>query len=109
MVDGEARISMPLGDSNGDGCGGFHEGAALALLDTTGAMAAWAEVGPGNHKASTAALQAQVVGTLQAEDLVGYGHVAARDDELFWVDVEVADAATRRVHVRGTVIYRIVT
>ncbi len=109
MVDGEARIVMPLGDANGDGAGAFHEGAALGLFDTTGAMAAWAAVGPGNHKASTAALQAQVVGSLRADDLVGYGWVVARDDELFWADVEVADAKTQHVHVRGTVIYRIVT
>ncbi len=108
MVDSEARIVMPLGDANADSGGGFHEGAALALLDTTGAMAAWAAVGPGNHKASTAALQAQVVGSLQAENLVGYGHIAARDGDLFWTDVEVADAQTQHVQVRGTVIYRIV-
>jgi len=109
MVDCEARIVMPLGDANGDGDGGFHEGAALALLDTTGAMAAWATTGPGNFKASTAALQAQVIGSLQSDDLVGYGRVAARDGDLFWADVEVADATTQHVQVRGTVIYRIVT
>jgi uncharacterized protein (TIGR00369 family) len=109
MVDSEARIVMPLGTANGDSSGGFHEGAALALLDTTGAMAAWAAVGPGRHKASTAALQAQVIGSLQADDLVGYGRVTTRDGDLFWADVEVADAKTQHVHVRGTVIYRIVT
>lgn len=109
MVDSHARIVMPLGDANGDRDGGFHEGAALALLDTTGAMAAWAAVGPGNHKASTVALQAQVVGSLQAEDLIGYGQIAAQDGDLFWADVEVADAKTNHVQVRGTVIYRIVT
>ena len=109
MVGSESRIVMPLGDANGDLGGGFHEGAALALLDTTGAMAAWAETGPGAFKASTASLQAQVVGSLQSTDLVGYGKVSARDGEIFWADVEVADAATRRVQVRGTVIYRIIT
>ncbi|MDX2380632.1 MAG: hotdog fold thioesterase [Acidimicrobiia bacterium] len=109
MVDSESRIVMPLGDANGDFGGGFHEGAALALLDTTGAMAAWAETGPGAFKASTAALQAQVIGSLGGTDLVGYGKVAARDEELFWADVEVADANTRRIQVRGTVVYRIIT
>ena len=109
MVDGEARIVMPLGDANGDLSGAFHEGAALALLDTTGAMAAWAETGPGPYKASTAALQAQVIGSLRADSLVAYGRVADRDGDLFWADVEVADVATHHVQVRGTVIYRIVT
>ena len=109
MVDGEARIVMPLGDANADLGGGFHEGAALALLDTTGAMASWAETGPGPYKASTASMAAQVVGSLVADDLVGYGRVAQRDGDLFWADVEVADAATQQVHARGTVVYRIVT
>jgi uncharacterized protein (TIGR00369 family) len=109
MVDSESRIVMPLGEANGDLGGGFHEGAALALLDTTGAMAAWAETGPGPFKASTAALQAQVVGSLDGDSLVGYGRVAARDGDLFWADVEIADASTRRVEVRGTVVYRIIT
>ena len=109
MADGRARIVMPLGDANADRSGSFHEGAALALLDTTGAMASWAETGPGRYKASTAAMQAQVVGSLQARELVGYGRVAQRDGDLFWADVEVADAETQHVHVRGTVIYRIVT
>jgi uncharacterized protein (TIGR00369 family) len=109
MADGQARLVMPLGGANADGSGSFHEGAALALLDTTGAMASWAETGPGPYKASTAAMQAQVVGDLNAEELVGYGRVAQRDGDLFWADVEVADAETQHVRVRGTVVYRIVT
>jgi acyl-coenzyme A thioesterase PaaI-like protein len=32
-------------ERNGDASGGVHEGAVLALLDTAGAMAAWAETG----------------------------------------------------------------
>ena len=71
--------------------------------------ARWAETGPGPYKASTAAMQAQVVGDLRAEELVGYGRVAQRDGDLFWADVEVADAETQHVQVRGTVVYRIVT
>ena len=109
MVNGESRIVMPRGDANGDGDGGFHEGATLALLDTTGAMAAWAETGPGPFKASTTGMQAQIVGSLQADDLVGYGRLARRDREIFWADVEIADAATGDLHARGTVIYRIIT
>ena len=109
MSDGASRIVMPVGDANADLAGGVHEGAALALLDTTGAMAAWAETGAGPYKASTAALQAQVVGLLDVEELVGYGRVAHRDGDLFWAEVEIADATAGTVHVRGTVVYRIVT
>jgi acyl-coenzyme A thioesterase PaaI-like protein len=100
---------MPLGAANGDLDGGFHEGAALALLDTTGAMASWAATGPGPYKASTASMQAQVVAPLDAAELVGYGRVTQRDGDLFWADVEIADAANQAVLARGLVVYRIVT
>ncbi len=109
MVGGRSRIEMPLGAANADLDGGFHEGAALALLDTTGAMASWAETGPGPFRASTASMQAQVVAPLQADDLVGYGRVSQRDGDLFWADVEVTDAATRALLARGLVVYRIIT
>jgi uncharacterized protein (TIGR00369 family) len=58
MTGGTSRITMPATAANADAGGGVHEGALLALLDTTGAMAAWAETGPGPYKASTPALQA---------------------------------------------------
>jgi acyl-coenzyme A thioesterase PaaI-like protein len=81
----------------------------LALLDTTGAMAAWGAVGPGRFKASSAAIQAQILGPVAGEDLVGYGRVVQRDGELFWADVEIAAAAGGHLQARGTVVYRIVT
>jgi len=85
----------------------LHEGAALALLDTTGAMAAWAETGPGRFKASTPSVQAQLLGALPSEDLVGYGRVVQSDRELFFSEVELAGAAGQLL-ARGTVLYRIV-
>jgi uncharacterized protein (TIGR00369 family) len=109
MVDSRARIVMPIGDTNADAGGGFHEGAALALLDTTGAMASWAHTGPGPYKASTASMQAQVVAPLDADELVGYGTVSQRDGDLFWADVEIADHADGALVARGLVVYRIVT
>jgi len=109
MAGGTSRIAMPLGDANADLDGPFHEGAVLALLDTTGAMAAWGAVGPGRFKASSAAIQAQILGPVQSDDLVGFGHVVQRDDELFWSDVEIADAPTGELRARGTVVYRIVS
>jgi len=45
----------------------------------------------------------------RAPELVGYGQVVHRDGDLFWVDVEIADAALGRLYARGTVVYRIVT
>jgi len=39
MTGGTSRLVMPQLEDNGDAAGGVHEGAVLALLDTTGAMA----------------------------------------------------------------------
>lgn len=108
MQDARSRIVLPYKQENADEGGGVHEGAVLALLDTTGAMAAWALTGPGRYKASTPGLQAQILRPPPREDLVAFGRVVHRDRELFWSQVEAADVATRRLVARGTVIYRIV-
>ncbi len=109
MTGGRSRLVMPWLDSNGDESGGLHEGAVLALLDTAGAMAAWAETGPGRFKASTPSIQAQVLAPPPRGDLVAYARVVQRDREIFWCDVEVAEQTDRLVCARGTVIYRIIT
>ncbi|MCZ6784268.1 MAG: PaaI family thioesterase [Proteobacteria bacterium] len=108
MQGGRSRLVMPWSEKNADADGGVHEGAVLALLDTTGAMASWGETGPGRFKASTPALQAQILGPPPKGDLVAYGRVVQRDDTIFWSDAEVASASDGAVVARGTVIYRIV-
>ncbi len=109
MAGGRSRITLPLSEANRDAGGGMHEGAVLALLDTTGAMASWAETGPGRYKASTPAVQAQIIAPPPGSDLVGYGRVVRHDPPLFWSDVEIATAAEAETVARGTVLYRIVT
>jgi uncharacterized protein (TIGR00369 family) len=109
MAGGTSRLVMPGGEANADADGGVHEGAVLALLDTTGAMASWAECGPGAYKASTPAMQAQVVGVPPVADLVAYGRCVQRDHEIFFSQVDVATAAEGALVARGTVIYRILT
>ena len=109
MAGGCSRITLPLSEANRDAGGGMHEGAVLALLDTTGAMASWAESGPGRYKASTPAIQAQIIAPPPGADLVGYGRVVRHDPPLFWSDVEIATAAQAETVARGTVLYRIVT
>jgi uncharacterized protein (TIGR00369 family) len=109
MTGGTSRLVMPYSDNNGDLSGGVHEGAVLALLDTTGAMGSWAESGPGPYKASTVSMQIQNLAPAPKADLVAYGRCVQRDDAIFWTDVEVASAANGRVVSRGTVLYRIVT
>ena len=109
MAGACSRIAMPWRDGNADAAGGVHEGALLALLDTTGAMAAWAATGPGRFKASTPGIQARILATPDRSDLVGYGSILHRDRELFFAQVEVARAGDRRLVAQGTVNYRIVT
>lgn len=109
MTGGTSRLIMPFLDRNADEDGGVHEGAVLALMDTTGAMASWAETGPGRYKASTPSMQAQILAPPIRDDLVGYGRMVQRDREIFWSDVEIAGASDGRLLARGTVIYRILT
>src|SRR3989442_13580269 len=70
MTGGTSRIAMPARAANADASGGTHEGAVLALLDTTGAMAAWATTGPGPYKASSPARHAQYLAPPEGGDLV---------------------------------------
>ncbi|MFP6639194.1 MAG: PaaI family thioesterase [Myxococcota bacterium] len=109
MADSHSRITLPHAPMNADLDHGIHEGAVLALLDTAGAMASWAQTGPGAFKASTPSLQAQVLAPSPKQDLVAYARVVQRDGDLFWADAEVAGSEDGRVIARGTVLYRIVT
>ncbi len=108
MTGGTSRLVMPMIEDNSDTSGNVHEGAVLALLDTTGAMASWAESGPGMFKASTASMQLQNLGPAPKGDLVAYGRCVQNDNEIYWSDVEVASVADGKVTARGTVLYRIV-
>ena len=109
MADSQARIVLPFIEANADLEEGIHEGAVLALLDTCGAMASWAETGPGAFKASTPSLQAQILCPSPKQDLVAYGRVIQRDASIFWADAVVAGAADGLAVARGTGIYRSVT
>jgi uncharacterized protein (TIGR00369 family) len=109
MTGGTSRLAMPFGVNNADLDGGVHEGAVLALLDTTGAMGSWAECGPGPYKASTTSMQLQNLAPAPKADLIAYGRCVQRDNEIFFTDVEVASALDGRVVSRGNVLYRIVT
>lgn len=107
MQGGRARLVLPFRDQNASESGGVHEGALLALLDTAGAMAGWAETGPGRFKASTPAIQARILAPPPRAELVAQGRLVHRDREHFVCDVEVA--AGEAVVALGTVTYRIVT
>lgn len=108
MAGGESRLVMPWRSDHGDTDGNTHEGAVLALLDTAGAMAGWAVTGPGPYKASTAAMQAQVLVAPPRQDLVAQARVRYSDNEIHYSDVEVSGREDRKVCARGTIVYRIV-
>lgn len=108
MADGESRLVMPWIDTHGDTDGNTHEGAALALLDTAGAMAGWAVTGPGPYKASTPSMQAKVLAPPPQQDLIAYAKAGYSDNEIHYCDVEVAGKDDQRVYARGTIMYRIV-
>ena len=107
MTGGTSRLTMPPLEANLDRAGHMHEGAVLALLDTAGAMAGWAHAGVGPYKASTASMQIQNLAPAPASELVAYGRCVENDDEMYWVDVEVASRQEGRVYARGCVLYRI--
>jgi uncharacterized protein (TIGR00369 family) len=110
MADGQSRLFMPWLDTHSDSASGAtHEGAALALLDTAGAMAGWAVTGPGNFKASTPSMQAQVLSIPPRGALMAHANVVYRDHEIFYSDVEVIGVDDGRICARGTILYRIVT
>lgn len=107
--NGACLMTMPWREQNGTADGHVHEGAVASLLDTTGAMASWSLTGAGPFRASTPSLQAQMLMPVPAIDLEARGRVVYRDQEMFWVDVEVSGAADANVYARGTVAYRILT
>lgn len=107
MAEGRSRVTMPCSEANQAEDGRIHDGAILALLDTAGAMAAWAEAGPARWKASTASLQAQTLAPPPAGEVVAYARCTYRDQEMYWSDVEIADPNTQQVLTRGTVFYRL--
>ncbi len=109
MTGGTSRLVMPFIEANADESGGVHEGAVLALLDTAGAMASWAETGPGPFKASTPSMQARILSPPRREGLIGYGTMVQRDNEIFWSDVDVVSSSDASIVARGTVVYRIIT
>ncbi len=108
MANSGARLTMPEIEANLDLNGGHHEGAVLALLDSCGAMAAWAETGAGPFKASTAAMQAQLHKPQPRGELVSYARVVNRDTEIFWCHVDIAEKQSGDLIAQGTVLYRIV-
>lgn len=105
---GHCVVTMPCTSSNASLGGGIHEGAALSLLDTAGAMACFPLVAKPSERAVTPSIQAQFLARPPAAGIEARAKVVQRDDVLFWVDVELGANEQFDVFAKGTVIYRIV-
>ena len=92
-VPDEATIRLPFRpDLTNDGTY-YHGGVIAAVLDTTGAAAAWS-----NHdfdkgaRASTVAMSIQYVGACKQSDLVCHARVVKRGKELTFTEITATDA-----------------
>lgn len=104
----EATIRLPFRkDLTNDGTY-YHGGVIAAVLDTTGAAAAWS-----NHdfnkgsRASTVSLSVQYVGACKRSDLICHGRAVRRGKELTFTEVTATDA-DGNVVAHAVQTYRIV-
>ncbi|GIW42417.1 MAG: hypothetical protein KatS3mg076_2994 [Candidatus Binatia bacterium] len=110
MEGGDSRIRLPARPENLGEDGAADEGALAALLDTTGAMAAWSVVGLDlRYKASTVGIHVSFHERLPGEELLAFGRNLYREGVMFLDEVVVAGARSGVVAATGSVTYRIVT
>jgi uncharacterized protein (TIGR00369 family) len=107
--DGLATTRLPFRAENTDADGAVHEGALAALIDTTGALAAWSLVGPvAGAKASTVGLHVTYHAPAAGEEVFARARTLTRRNEILLNAVTVTGAASGRLVAAGTVTYRIV-
>lgn len=104
----EVTIRLPFReDLTNDGIY-YHGGVVAAVIDTTGAAAAWS-----NHdfdrgaRASTIAMSIQYVGACKKSDLICRARTVRRGKELTFTEITATDAAGTVV-AHGIQTYRIV-
>jgi len=104
----EATIRLPFrADLTNDGVY-YHGGVIAAVIDTTGALAAWS-----NHdfdkgaRASTIAMSVQYVGACKSSDLLCHAKAVRRGKELTFTEITATDA-DGTVVAHGIQTYRIV-
>ncbi len=107
--DGWAKIKMAYQDENSTAFKALHGGAISALIDTTGAMAAWttAEIATPKYFGSTIGVNVNYLSAAIGEDILAEGRVLKRGKEIIYSEVRVTNAAGKLL-AQGTVTYRIV-
>jgi acyl-coenzyme A thioesterase 13 len=109
MKDGTARVRMPYVEANAAGDGAVHEGALIALIDTSGALSSWSITGLDvSFKASTVAVHASFADQALREDVVALARTLRRKEEIFWNEVSLVGVSSRKLIAHGDVVYRIV-
>ena len=107
--NGVARVRLPFAEANTLDGRRLHEGAILALMDTTGALSSWSITGIDfRYKASTVAVHGQFIAAAESEELISISRTVRRDEEIFWNTVSVVGAQSKLLVARGDVVYRIV-
>lgn len=107
--DGHAILPLPFKPENGDRDGAVHEGALAALIDTTGALAAWSIVGLNmSYKASTVGIHVNYHAAAISEDVVAEARTLRRNNEIFLNQVTVHGRTSGKIVASGAVTYRIV-
>jgi len=109
MQDGTARVRLPFVEANAGRAGAVHEGALIALIDTSGAMASWSITGLDiSYKASTVAVHANFADEAAGEDVIALARNLRRKEEIFWNEVSVVGEKSGKLIAHGDVVYRIV-
>jgi len=109
MEAGTARVRLPFLEVNTGERNAVHEGAIIALVDTSGAMASWSIVGLDfSFKASTVGVHVNFTGPAIGEELVSLARTLRKNEEIFWNEVTVVGATSRNLVAHGDVVYRIV-
>ena len=108
-AEGRSSLRMAHQTALADAAGGLHEGALAALVDTSGALAAWSITGLDfSYKASTVGIHVNYHAGAAGEDVVAQAHTLRRNNEIFLNQVAVSGRSSHTVVAAGTVTYRIV-
>jgi uncharacterized protein (TIGR00369 family) len=106
---GAARLAMPFTDDKRDAGGAIHEGALAALIDSSGALAAWSVVGLDmRFRASTVGIHVNYHGCAAGQGVVAHARTLRRNHEIFLNQVTVVARDSDVVVAVGEVTYRIV-
>ncbi len=107
--DGYAKVRLPFKKENTTTADALHGGAIAALIDTTGAMAAWttAEIATPRYFGSTVGVNVNYLSGVIGEDCYAEGRVLKRGKEIIYADVRVM-TGERKLCAQGTVVYRII-